>query len=150
MISGKPIALACDHAGFPLKEELKKHFDQTGVFYTDCGTYDLSSVDYPVFADRLCREISEGRSELGVLVCGTGVGMSMAANKHAGIRAAVVSDAFSARMTRMHNDANVLCLGARVVGTGLAFDLVDLFLNTPYEGGRHQRRVDMLNDLDRK
>ena len=145
----KLVALACDHAGLPLKEELKKHFDETGVAYTDLGTNDTSSVDYPVYADKLCAEITGGRATCGILVCGTGIGMSIAANKHAGIRAAVVSDTFSARLTRMHNDANVLCLGARVVGAGLATDIADLFLTTAYEGGRHQRRVDMLNDLDK-
>ena len=150
IITLKPVALASDHAGFPLKEEIKKHLENKGVVYTDCGTYDLQSVDYPVFADKLCKEIAGGKSELGILVCGTGIGMSMAANKHAGIRAAAVSDYFSARFTRMHNDANVLCLGARVVGAGLAADLVDVFLETSYEGGRHQRRVDMINELDKK
>ena len=145
-----PVALASDHAGYLLKEELKKHFEERGIAYKDLGTDGPASVDYPVFADKLCREIADGKCLLGILVCGTGVGMSMAANKHAGIRAAVVSDTFSARLTRMHNDANVLCIGARVVGVGLACDIADLFLDTPYEGGRHQRRVDMLNALDKK
>lgn len=144
----KPLALACDHAGLPLKEELKKHLDALGEPYVDLGTNDRASVDYPEYAHKLCLEISSGRCARGVLVCGTGIGMCMAANKHKGIRAAVVSDTFSARMTRMHNDANVLCLGARVVGAGLAADILDLFLNTAYEGGRHQRRVDLLNALD--
>ena len=146
----KPVALASDHAGYTLKEELKKHLEERGIAYKDLGTDGPASVDYPVFADKLCREITGGKCGLGILVCGTGVGMSMAANKHAGIRAAVVSDTFSARLTRMHNDANVLCVGARVVGVGLACDIADLFLDTPYEGGRHQRRVDMLNALDEK
>ena len=145
-----PVALASDHAGYALKEELKKHFDEKGVRYTDCGTNGTASVDYPEFAHRLCAAIAEGKSDLGILVCGTGIGMSMAANKHPGIRAACVSDTFSARMTRMHNDANVLCMGARVVGAGLACDIADIFLETAYEGGRHQRRVDMLNALDAK
>ena len=149
-MTNKPIALACDHAGYPLKEELKKHFEKNGTAYADLGTNDTASVDYPVFADKLCAQIAAGKSDLGILVCGTGVGMSMAANKHPGIRAAVVSDTFSARLTRMHNDANVLCVGARVVGAGLACDIADLFIGTPYEGGRHQRRVDMLNALDEK
>ena len=144
----KPIALACDHAGYPLKEELKKHFDETGVSYIDYGTNSYDSVNYPDFAHALCTAIGEGTHDLGILVCGTGIGMSMAAIKHRGIRAAVLSDTFSARMTRMHNDANVLCLGARVVGAGLAIDIADLFLSTEYEGGRHQKRVDMLNALD--
>ena len=144
----KPIALACDHAGYPLKEELKKHFDAAGVACVDYGTDSLASVNYPDYAHKLCTAIQEGNHELGILVCGTGIGMSMAANKHKGIRAAVLSDTFSARMTRMHNDANVLCLGARVVGGGLAADIADLFISTDFEGGRHVARVEMLNQLD--
>ena len=147
-MTNKPIALACDHAGFPLKEELKKHFDEIGVSYVDYGTDSLASVNYPDYAHTLCTALQQGTHDLGILVCGTGIGMSMAANKHKGIRAAVLSDTFSARMTRMHNDANVLCLGARVVGAGLAFDIVDLFIGTEYEGGRHQKRVDMVNAFD--
>lgn len=146
----KPVALACDHAGYPLKEELKKHFDEKGIPYVDYGTDSLSSVDYPDYAHKLCAALAEGLHDQGILVCGTGIGMCMAANKHAGIRAAVCSDTFSARMTRMHNDANVLCLGARVVGVGLAEDLADIFIATEFEGGRHQRRVDLLNGLDLK
>ena len=107
-------------------------------------------MNYPEYAHLLCQAIWEGKYDLGILICGTGVGMSIAANKHSGIRAAVCSDTFSARYTRMHNDANVLCLGARVVGAGLAEDLCDLFLDTPFEGGRHQKRVDMLNSLDKR
>ena len=146
----KIVALASDHAGYILKEELKKHLEEQGYTLLDCGTDGLSSVDYPVFADRLCAALQAGEAGCGILVCGTGVGMSMAANKHKGIRAALCSDTFSARMTRMHNDANVLCLGARVVGGGLAFDIADIFLTTAFEGGRHTRRVDMLNALDEK
>ena len=144
------VALASDHAGYPLKEELKKHLESEGYAVTDLGTDGPVSVDYPVFADRLCAAVTEGRCRLGILVCGTGIGMSIAANKHPGIRAACCSDSFSARLTRMHNDANVLCLGARVVGTGLAAELADLFLSTPFEGGRHNARVEMLNALDEK
>ena len=143
-----PVALASDHAGYALKEELKKHFDEKGVRYTDCGTNGTASVDYPEFAHRLCAAIAEGKSDLGILVCGTGIGMSMAANKHPGIRAACVSDTFSARMTRMHNDANVLCMGARVVGSGLAMKIVDVFLETPFEGGRHARRVAKIHEIE--
>lgn len=144
----KPIALACDHAGYPLKEELKKHFEAKGIAFVDYGTNSLESVNYPDYAHTLCTAIGEGQHDLGILVCGTGIGMSMAANKHRGIRAAVLSDTFSARMTRMHNDANVLCLGARVVGAGLAIDIAELFITTEYEGGRHQKRVDMVNAFD--
>ncbi len=143
-----PIVIASDHAGFALKEQVKKHLDESGIEYTDLGTNSQESVDYPIFASKLCKEIQNGNAKLGILVCGTGVGMSMAANKHKGIRAACVSDVFSAKATRMHNDANVICFGERVVGAGLAFELVDAFLSTDFEGGRHQRRVDILNSLD--
>lgn len=146
----KKFVLACDHAGYPLKEELKKIFAEKGYDIIDCGTDSLASVDYPAYATKLCDTITSGKAKLGILICGTGIGMSMAANKHAGIRAACCSDTFSARMTRMHNDANVLCMGARVVGAGLAADIAELFLETPFEGGRHQRRVDLVNALDQK
>ncbi|MBO5744852.1 MAG: ribose 5-phosphate isomerase B [Clostridia bacterium] len=145
----KIIALASDHAGFPLKEEIKAYFEKEGIKFIDLGTDSLASVNYPDYATKLCDCITNKEATLGVLVCGTGIGMSMAANKHSGIRAACCSDTFSARMTRMHNDANVLCMGARVVGAGLAIDMVDLFINTEFEGGRHQLRVDMLNALDK-
>ncbi len=145
----KKFVLACDHAGYPLKEELKAIFTEKGYEIIDCGTDSLASVDYPAYATKLCDTITRGEAKLGILVCGTGIGMSMAANKHAGIRAACCSDTFSARMTRMHNDANVLCMGARVVGAGLATDIATLFLETEFEGGRHQRRVDLVNALDR-
>jgi ribose 5-phosphate isomerase B len=144
-----PIVIASDHAGFSLKEQVKKHLEEKGIEYKDLGTNSAESVDYPEYASKLCKEIQEGRSDLGILVCGTGIGMSMVANKHKGIRAACVSDVFSAKATRMHNDANVLCFGERVVGAGLAFELVDAFLATEYEGGRHQRRVDMVNSFDK-
>ena len=145
----KIIALASDHAGFPLKEEIKVYFEKQGIKYIDLGTDSLASVNYPDYAHKLCCAIGNGSAQLGVLVCGTGIGMSMVANKHNGIRAACCSDTFSARMTRMHNDANVLCMGARVVGAGLAIDMVDLFLNTEFEGGRHTARVEMVNSFDK-
>lgn len=144
-----PIVIASDHAGFALKEQVKKHLEEKGIAYNDLGTNSAESVDYPEYASKLCKEIQNGNSALGILVCGTGVGMSMVANKHKGIRAACVSDVFSARATRTHNDANVLCFGERVVGAGLAFELVDAFLTTEFEGGRHQRRVDMVNFFDK-
>ena len=150
MIMEKIIALACDHAGYPLKEELKSHFEKTGVKFVDFGCHGLESVNYPEYATKLCTSIQEGQCTLGILVCGTGIGMSMAANKHKGIRAACCSDTFSARMTRMHNDANVLCLGGRVVGVGLALDMVDLFVETEFEGGRHAQRVGMLAEIEKQ
>ena len=145
----KIIALASDHAGFPLKEEIKAHFEKEGVKFIDLGTDSTASVNYPDYAVKLCKSIQEGDAALGILVCGTGIGMSMAANKCSGIRAACCSDTFSARMTRMHNNANVLCMGARVVGAGLAIDMAELFINTEFEGGRHNARVEMLNALDK-
>ena len=144
-----PIVIASDHAGYSLKEQVKKYLEGKNIEYVDLGTNSAESVDYPEFAHKLCVEIQEGRAEKGILVCGTGIGMSMVANKHSGIRAACVSDTFSARATRMHNDANVLCFGERVVGAGLAGELVEAFLTTEYEGGRHQRRVDLVNSFDK-
>ena len=149
-IMKKPIGIACDHAALGLKDELMKHFDETGVEYVDYGTYENKSCNYPDYAEKVCTAIREGKHELGILVCGTGIGMSMAANKCKGIRAACCSDTFSARFTRMHNDANVLCMGARVIGAGLACDIADIFLNTGFEGGRHKTRVDMITALEDK
>lgn len=143
------IAIGSDHAGFELKEAIRRHFEDEGIEYVDCGCYSPESVDYPMQAKKVCDEITEGRASLGILCCGTGVGISIAANKVKGIRAACCSDYFSAKYTRMHNDANVLCLGGRVLGAGLAIELVDVFLNTPFEGGRHQRRVDQITALEK-
>lgn len=142
------IALGSDHAGFPLKEEIKKYLDEKGVEYVDCGAYDASSVDYPLQAEKTCEKIVSGECERGILCCGTGIGISMAANKVKGIRAACCSDYFSAKYTRLHNDANVLCMGARVIGAGSALELVEVFLNTEFEGGRHQRRVDQIGEIE--
>ena len=125
-----PIVIASDHAGYSLKELVKKHLEERNIEYMDLGTNSAESVDYPEYASKLCQQIQNGNAELGILVCGTGIGMSMVANKHKGIRAACVSDVFSAKATRMHNNANVLCFGERVVGAGLAFELVDAFLAT--------------------
>jgi len=137
------IAIACDHAGFGMKNELIKDLKNIGVELKDFGTYDENSCDYPVFAKKACEAVLSGECEKAILICGTGIGMSMAANKIKGIRAAVCSECFSAKYTRMHNDANVLCLGARVIGGGLAFELANVFLNTEFEGGKHKRRIDM-------
>ncbi len=144
----KKIVIGSDHAGFGLKETVKAHLAGRGIEVIDKGTYAPESCNYVEYAHAVCEAVAAGEAPLGILVCGTGIGMSMAANKHAGIRAAACSDTFSARMTRMHNDANVLCFGERVVGYGLACDMVDLFLDTPFLGGRHQIRVDALNALD--
>lgn len=144
------IALGSDHAGFPLKEEIKKYLEEKGIEYVDCGAYDTSSVDYPLQAEKTCERIVSGECERGILCCGTGIGISMAANKVNGIRAACCTDYFSAKYTRLHNDANVLCMGARVIGAGAALELVEVFLNTEFEGGRHQRRVDQLADIEKR
>ena len=143
------IVIGCDHAGFAIKNAVKAHLESKGIELIDVGTNSAESCHYPVYAHALCETILGGKADLGILICGTGIGMSMAANKHKGIRAACCSDTFSARLTREHNDANVLCFGARVVGEGLAYDLVDLFVSTDYEGGKHARRVAMLDELDK-
>ena len=144
------VAIGCDHAGLTLKNAVIEHLKQRGFEITDCGTYDSASCHYPVVAQKVAEAVTSGAAEKGILVCGTGVGMSMAANKIKGIRAACVSDCFSAEATRAHNDANIVCFGQRVVGEGLAFKIVDTFLDTPFEGGRHQIRIDMVNELDNK
>jgi ribose 5-phosphate isomerase B len=139
--SGLPLAIASDHAGFRLKEQLKAVLEKQGVRFADLGPVDESSVDYPDFAHALASGIAEGRYGLGVLVCGTGIGMSVAANRHPGVRAALCTESFAARMAREHNDANVLCLGSRIVGEGIAQDILTSFLEARFEGGRHARRV---------
>ena len=140
------IVIASDHAGFALKGVVKAYLTEKGYTVIDCGTDSEASCDYPVFAKALCKEINDGNAQLGILICGTGIGMSMAANKVKGIRAALCSDCFSAKFTRAHNDSNVMCLGARVTGEGLALELIDIFLNTPFEGGKHLRRIAMFED----
>ena len=144
------IAVGSDHAGFALKETVVKYLRIGGHEVTDCGTYSAVSCDYPDYAAAVCEKITSGEAERGILICGTGVGMSIAANKVHGIRAACCSDTFSARYTRLHNDANVLCFGARVVGEGLALDLVDLFVDTPFEdSGNHPRRVAKIAQMEK-
>ena len=135
------IDLASDHGGLNLRARLVEHLESQGHLVRDLGPHDSSSTDYPDHAHKLCQGLLEGACDRGILVCGTGQGMAMSANKHAGIRAAVVSDVFSARIAALHNNANVLCLGERVVGAGLALDLVDAWLSGEFEGGRHARRV---------
>jgi len=147
-MNGKTIVLAADHAGFPLKNAIKAQLDAAGYRTIDMGTHSAESCDYPLYAEAGCRKVLEGEAELCVLCCGTGVGMSIAANKIRGIRAACCSDVYSARYTRLHNDANVLCLGARVLGEGLAWELVEAFVTTEFEGGKHARRVGLIADLE--
>ena len=140
------IALGCDHGGYALMQSVKKHLDELGLEYKDFGTYSTDSCDYPVYAKAAANAVASGECERGILICGTGIGISIAANKVKGIRAALCSDCFSAEMTRRHNNANMLAMGARVLGEGLALQIVDIFLNTPFDGGRHARRVDMIED----
>lgn len=140
------IALGCDHGGYALMQSVKAHLDELGLEYKDFGTYSTDSCDYPVYAKAAANAVASGECEKGILICGTGIGISIAANKVKGIRAALCSDCFSAEMTRRHNDANMLAMGARVLGEGLALKIVDIFLNTPFDGGRHARRVDMIED----
>ena len=140
------IALGCDHGGYALMQSVKAHLDELGLDYKDFGTYSTDSCDYPIYAKAAANAVANGECEKGILICGTGIGISIAANKVKGIRAALCSDCFSAEMTRRHNDANMLAMGARVLGEGLALKIVDIFLTTPFDGGRHARRVDMIED----
>ena len=143
------IAIGCDHGGYELKSAVIKHLVERGEQYKDFGSYDNASIDYPVIADKVAKSVTSGECECGILICGTGIGMSIAANKHKGIRAACCSDVFSARLTREHNDANMLCFGERVVGIGTAIDLVDAFLDAKYlNNGNHVTRVAMLTDIE--
>lgn len=143
------IAIGSDHAAADLRQIVKAYLEDKEIPYLDCGTDEAPS-DYPVVAKAVCKKIQQGDADTGILLCGTGIGMSMAANKMRGIRAAVCTESYSARFTRLHNDANVLCMGARVVGSGLAAEILDAFLTTEFEGGRHQRRVDMVMALEKE
>ena len=142
------IAIGCDHGGFELKEHIKKHLDELGLEYKDYGTYSEESVDYPDCAKPVCEAVMDRTAEKGILICGTGIGISIAANKHKGIRAALCGDVYSAKMTKVHNNANVICLGGRVTGRELAFMIVDAWLNAEYEGGRHQARIDKIHAIE--
>jgi ribose 5-phosphate isomerase B len=144
------IALGSDHAGVALKEEVKRLLDQRGVAYTDFGTHSTESVDYPDFATTVAAEVASGRFDRGILACGSGIGMAIAANKIAGIRAAPAQDVTAARLSREHNNANVLALGERLTSPEMARRIVDVFLDTPFAGGRHARRVDKLDALGRR
>lgn len=142
------IAIGSDHGGFALKEEIKGYLTAQNINFKDFGTYSESSCDYPDIAKTVCGAVTGGECEKALLFCGTGIGISIAANKVKGIRAACCSDYFSAKYTRLHNDANVLCLGGRVVGAGLAQELVNVFLHTAFEGGRHQNRIDKITAIE--
>lgn len=142
------IALGCDHGGFEHKNAIAEHLKERGFEVVDYGIHENVSVDYPDIASKLCEGILNKQADLGILVCGTGIGMSLAANKYKGIRAAACSEHFSAKYTRLHNNSNVLCLGGRVIGIGTALELVDLFVDTEFEGGRHQKRIDKIAEIE--
>ena len=144
------IALGSDHAGYELKKEIIKYLEEKGLQYKDYGTFSSESVDYPVYGEKAARAVAAGECEKGILVCGTGVGIGIAANKVRGIRCASVSDTFSAEMARRHNDANMVAVGARVVGVGLALKIIETFLETPNEGGRHAKRVSLIMDIENR
>ena len=143
------IAIGCDHAGVEMKKAVIQALEEKGFELRDMGT-DGEPCDYPDMAERVCGLVVSGECEKGILICGTGIGMSIAANKIKGIRAALCSDSFSTRFTRLLNDANIMCMGARTIGPGLAAELAEIFLTTGFEGGRHQRRVDKITDIENK
>ena len=141
------IGIGSDHGGFALKEAIKKHLEERGLEYKDYGTYSSASCDYPVYGRAVAKAVAAGECQLGILICGTGIGISITANKVPGVRAALCSDCFSAEATRQHNNANILALGARVVGEGLALKIVDTFLDTPFSNDeRHVRRISMIEE----
>lgn len=141
------IAIGCDQGGYILKQEVMKHLEEKNIEYKDFGSYNEDSVDYPEYAKKVCNSIKSGESELGILICGTGIGISIAANKIKGIRAALCTDCFMAEATRLHNNANVLAMGGRVVGPGLALKIVDTFLETGFSNEeRHMRRINKIED----
>lgn len=144
------IALGCDHGGLNLKNAIIKHLESKGMEVKDFGTYTSDSCDYPEYALKVAEEVAARNFDFGILVCGTGIGISISANKVPGVRAALCSDTFSAHATREHNNANILALGERVVGQGLAMDIVDTFLSAKFEGGRHENRVNKISEIERK
>ncbi len=140
--------IACDHAAIDMKLEVYNHLKESGVDITDLGPYDTASVDYPDYARKVCEEVLSSDDKRGILICGTGVGISIAANKHKGIRAAVCSEPFTAKLSKQHNNSNVLCFGARVVGFGMAKLIVDEWMEASFEGDRHQKRLDKITDIE--
>lgn len=143
------IALGSDHAGFPLKEVVRKYLEEQQISFKDYGCFNTDSVDYPDQALKVAQAIVTGEADRGILICGTGIGISISANKVPGIRAALCGDVYSAKYTRLHNDANILAMGDRVLGEGLALEIVKTFLETEFEGGRHQRRVDKIAQIEK-
>lgn len=146
-INKTPVIIGSDHAAYPLKEIVKKYLISRGIEVEDAGTHDTASVNYAAYGRRVASSISKGEYQRGILLCGTGLGMSMVANRYPHVRAALCSDIFSVRMSRCHNDSNILVLGGRVVGEALALELVRNWLETPFEGGRHQERLDYFDEL---
>jgi ribose 5-phosphate isomerase B len=144
----KKIAIASDHGGFDLKESIIAHLLNTGWKVDDLGPYSEDSVDYPDFGIKLAEEVSGKKVERGIVICGTGIGMSIVVNRFPGIRGTLCSDLFTAKLCREHNDSNILVMGGRLIGKGLAVEIVNTWLNTPFEGGRHQRRLDKINQID--
>ena len=142
------IAIGCDHGGLEHKNAIAEHLRERGFEVEDFGIYEQKPIDYPEIALKVAKSVAEKENELGILVCGTGIGMSLAANKVKGIRAAAVSEHFSAKYTRLHNNSSILCLGGRVIGVGTALELADIFVDTQFEGGRHQRRIDMISAIE--
>ncbi len=141
------IALGCDHAGYKLMKHVKNRLEERGLEYKDFGTYSEESCDYPVYGKKVAKAVQSGECDKGIIICGTGIGISITANKFKGIRAALCSDCFSAEATRLHNDANILAMGERILGPGLACKIVDTFLDTEFSGEkRHQRRIDQIED----
>ncbi len=144
------IAIGSDHGGYELKEHVKKHLSDKGIEVKDYGVFSEESVDYPDCAAPVCRAVQSGEAERGILLCGTGIGISIAANKFSGIRAALCSDVYSALMAKQHNNANILCLGGRVTGRELAFMIADTWLNAEFEGGRHDARVEKIHNIEKE
>ena len=142
------IAIGCDHGGFELKEAVRAHLEKNGIEHKDFGAYSTDSVDYAPIAAEVARCVSEGKADYGVLICSTGIGISIAANKIRGIRAALCTNEFCAEMTRRHNNANILCMGGKVIDKQTGIKLLDIFLNTEFDGGRHQRRIDQIAQLE--
>lgn len=143
------IAIGSDHGGFSLKQEIINYFKEQNIDYLDMGCMDGTSIDYPLVAKEVCDTVLSKKADYGILICGTGIGISISANKIKGIRAALCTDTYMAKYTRLHNNANVLCMGGRVIGPGAACEIVDAFLNNSFEGGRHQRRIDQITELEK-
>lgn len=144
------IAIGCDHGGFRLKNAVIEHLKKKGIEVNDFGTYTKESCDYPIFAQKVAEEVVSGNYDFGIVICGTGIGVSITANKVPGARAALCHDTFSAHATREHNNANILAMGERVIGVGLALDIVDTFLEGKFQGGRHERRVNLITEVEKK